>query len=606
MRLLAHCYTHARKVMWSEFWLMPGSYTREQNGTATTVLPLVRPAAVAQSKWEARLRALRGAEVKVLGSVQPERSERGTGARSPRHLRLATFEAVAVSQLAHDGVEKGPDARRRRRGGHQTIGAKSLLQVNVQFAGDSARRASAVDIRRAINRVTWGTGRGDAVFDNLPLHLVGSDLDTAFRAASQGALSFPSVLGAVVTIELPGTAAGHGECPTAQLSNEAPTLLKALTPAVDPASYDFVHFILPTEWGPECGFSGLGFIGSDYPILSFSKVLDKYLGPSAGFNGLGVSTLAGVQQHEIGHNIGFLHSTDLENGYGDATCTMGSAGPLVFNAPKLWGAGWLSAGSQVLDKTGHINCDDSTQVTLSSLQTTGTGGTKVVLLDRSKELALKVEEANSALGDTCAKAAGSYWFVSYRGSIGDDQFLPHGGQNLRNKVYVHYALKTGASHAAVSTLVTEGGLGPGESFGGVNDNVGAFSVTVESISESEATVLFDFCGSAVTVDEECDRPDNYPCDLEAVQESNKAAGYFKAKACITVDSKCGRLLVHSRFGMFERRIDKVCNNRAVYTQVGCTGDSCLDIQYQASRDKYYVHPVAGNGDSMECASPTAL
>ena len=65
-----------------------------------------------------------------------------------------------------------------------------------------------------------------------------------------------------------------------------------------------------------------------------------------------------IQMHEVGHNVGLLHSSSKIN-YGDLSCFMGASPALIdgprmcFNSHKSWQLGWYSESTLVVDAT-HI------------------------------------------------------------------------------------------------------------------------------------------------------------------------------------------------------------------------------------------------------------
>ena len=45
--------------------------------------------------------------------------------------------------------------------------------------------------------------------------------------------------------------------------------------------------------------------------------------------------------HELGHNLGNMHSSTYSDEYGDCTCAMAACyGYRCYNAPQMWRLGW--------------------------------------------------------------------------------------------------------------------------------------------------------------------------------------------------------------------------------------------------------------------------
>lgn len=100
------------------------------------------------------------------------------------------------------------------------------------------------------------------------------------------------------------------------LNNYAQTVLN-----IDITKYKHRLAMLPV--GNACTFGGLGDVG----CASFCNTWYN------GNSGLQLEVIA----HELGHNLGLMHSTTPGYEYGDGSCIMGlSVGARCFNAPQSW------------------------------------------------------------------------------------------------------------------------------------------------------------------------------------------------------------------------------------------------------------------------------
>lgn len=72
-------------------------------------------------------------------------------------------------------------------------------------------------------------------------------------------------------------------------------------------------------------------------------------------------TYPSVLLHEVGHNLGLLHSGEDDYEYDDQSCMMGysysddDSPQMCFNAAKMWQLGWFSARSLTLSSSGTLN-----------------------------------------------------------------------------------------------------------------------------------------------------------------------------------------------------------------------------------------------------------
>lgn len=584
--------------------------------------------ASANAGWELMLGRLRNRVVTATSRRHRARRRRN----SDGSAYALTADSVEAAGTRHGARRDAMDRK--------FAGEYSVLVVNVQFEGDAVVAAPASELEAAIARAFWGSDRNASRYRLLPDWLADRDVDSAYRAASFGKVRLPSGSSSVVSVLLPGKATdfavpGGADCDHARVN--APVDAALARAGVLVGIYDFVHYALPRAFGVAaypisgtvvpgqdevqeacaaaaagcCLWAGTAFIEH---TLSWSRVLDSYSGTPD------VAALAMVAMHEMGHNMGFQHSTSDAEEYGDLGCVMGGAQALVVNSAKAWEAGWLDdiAGSAVDDITGgELGCTRSEQIALVALGAPASrAGRRVVRLPRSDKLGIALPQQGGQMGKICKLP--SSWLVSFRGSVGDDVWIGPAS------VYVHY-LKDPEADAATpqfSTVVTPSGLSEGDSFA-----AGSFAVTVDTIGAETATLSFDFCGSTVVPDPDCEGPDYFPCDENAIEVDRKAAGYYFNNECIAIDSKCGRHIELSLLpdveiktnvkvaGRYVRNHLAVCNGRAVYTHMDRTpkglrfeirwdGDEyrVVDSTQLCSSGKFFARAL----DSISIADPALL
>ena len=107
----------------------------------------------------------------------------------------------------------------------------------------------------------------------------------------------------------------------------------ALQQGIDLTYYNSRMLILPTnlncQWG---GMGTVGCFGVSGGCHSWLNAPPQYLNLES-------------MHHEIGHNLGAMHSKSYPNvEYGDYSCIMGSwIGTRYFNAPQGWGMGFYKS-----------------------------------------------------------------------------------------------------------------------------------------------------------------------------------------------------------------------------------------------------------------------
>lgn len=100
---------------------------------------------------------------------------------------------------------------------------------------------------------------------------------------------------------------------------------------------NYVNRILLLPSGANCGWAGLGSVGCGRSCFTWIK-MDR-------------GTPNSILMHEVGHNLGLLHSNTPEREYGDSLCTMGMSGQVCFNSVQSWRLKWHGAIDTVDSRT---------------------------------------------------------------------------------------------------------------------------------------------------------------------------------------------------------------------------------------------------------------
>lgn len=174
-------------------------------------------------------------------------------------------------------------------------------------------------------RVTFSDGQGpsycsqdcikNAMWNNA------DSVANVINEASFGKVTFPWQKAKVIDVTLPKSPGQYTGCDTANYAADAAAVAKQSGVTVE--NYDHqVYYIADLAQCP--GWGGLGDIGG---AQSFSKVAD-----------------AKVVLHELGHNIGMLHSKSPCAEYGDESDVMGN-GPAGFSMPHRVFMGWVNVNT---------------------------------------------------------------------------------------------------------------------------------------------------------------------------------------------------------------------------------------------------------------------
>ena len=155
---------------------------------------------------------------------------------------------------------------------------------------------------------------------------------------------------------------------------------QAAAAGVDLAAYQRRVYVLPTTTCPAAGYATVGGAPSSAWVF--------------------LCDLKGLFAHELGHNLGLDHAGTPASEYDDGTDPMGfSSGALRgLNAPHRHQVGWVGAQSvQTVSQSGHY---DLAPLALDPLQATAPQLIRIAKPD-----------------------TGEYYYLSYRSSLGFDQYI---------------------------------------------------------------------------------------------------------------------------------------------------------------------------------------
>ncbi len=246
-----------------------------------------------------------------------------------------------------------------------------------------------------------------------------------YRQSSNGNVTFSGSMYGPFQL----TANSTDACAFQTWSSQLETL--AANSGVNVSSYSRRVYVFPTS---TCGI-GYGTVGGS-PSMAWIFRAD----------------LTDLFTHEVGHNLGFMHSSTPSDQYGDTSDVMGYSGLALRlnNAPNHVTTGWFSSSwIKSVSASGIF--------TLDPTETTSPVNPQVLMLPKP---------------DT-----GDYYFISFRQPIGYDTTLASGYQNL---VSIH---RGSASMGQYTYLL--GVLGSGGTY---SDATNGYTFSVNGIGTTNATV----------------------------------------------------------------------------------------------------------------------
>ena len=219
------------------------------------------------------------------------------------------------------------------------------MAVNLQYSDDldSGNAKDPAPMEAKIRRILWGKDDSSGNFDDLKPMLHETDIDDAFRRSTFGNIRFPEEVGQIISVNLQGSVneTSNSVCTGNGLAEMlSPYLVSA---GVHVQHFDFVQVFAPSKVAHVCNSGGWGTLGSS-SVYSQRALFSACFGLDA-YSTSQMSSLARTSAHELGHNLGFMHSyanvhsSPAVNEYGDGTCTMGGGldgeSALTWNSAKM-------------------------------------------------------------------------------------------------------------------------------------------------------------------------------------------------------------------------------------------------------------------------------
>lgn len=368
-------------------------------------------------------------ELNFVGKAPALRTGMNLRVRGQRDANIVTLDSASVENLG-GGAADAPTT---------TLGGRKTLVLLVNFQDNTSQPFTLSDVT----------------------NLVFTQASNFYKENSQQQSWLTGAAYGWYTLPLSQTS-----CDTMLIENAAKQA--ATNAGIDVSSYNHYVYVFPNTTA--CPWGGQGTVGGNPG--------------SVWLNGdLRVAEVI----HELGHNLGLLHSHGLECGaasvgtgctsveYGDPLDVMGSSNTGHFNAYQKERLGWLNSGSFP---------------PITTVQASGTFTLSAYEAANTSVKALKILKSTDPV--TGAK---TWYYVEYRTATGSDSFISSlYGTNVPNGVVVHTGADIGGSvlldmTPASSTSYTFDWYDPALPVGRTyTDPAAGVTITTNSVNGSSATV----------------------------------------------------------------------------------------------------------------------
>lgn len=291
---------------------------------------------------------------------------------------------------------------------------------------------------------------------------------------------------------------------------------------------------------PQCKWAGLGSVGCSSFCYAWVQSYIQDVPPSIYF-------------HELGHNLGLMHSSLGDKEYGDSSCAMGISKNVCFNSAHQWMLGWNKLVAEI----------NSTNISPGKWETFIIPASQVSDKNVIRVVPNWLSTWHNAIND---------FFVSYRTVTGFDTDL---GPNFTNTVQVHQSTNTLPLPEINPTKLIVFGNGKGTI---ITESSTGMVINITTTNDTHATVKICFKS-------ETNCNDNLDNDCNGVMDRQESR--CRVRSCKNRRIRCGD-------GICDAWANETCiscpydcakrmgNGQMLYCcgQNGCNNNVCVTISKQ--------------------------